>query len=83
VLVRVHAASVHPDVWHLVRGQPSTLGQVCGYTSENSWLRVCVISATTTKYPSEYAKPAGAGGLASLAPGLRAIHPMAASSTFA
>ncbi len=22
VLVRVHAASVHPDVWHVVRGLP-------------------------------------------------------------
>ena len=25
VLVRVHAASVHPDVWHLVRGLPYVL----------------------------------------------------------
>ena len=25
VLVRVHAASVHPDVWHLVRGWPYAL----------------------------------------------------------
>ena len=25
VLVRVHAASVHPDVWHLVRGRPYVL----------------------------------------------------------
>jgi NADPH:quinone reductase-like Zn-dependent oxidoreductase len=25
VLVRVHAASVHPDVWHLVRGMPYVL----------------------------------------------------------
>ena len=25
VLVRVHAASVHPDVWHVVRGQPYAL----------------------------------------------------------
>jgi hypothetical protein len=54
-----------------------------GYRSENSWLRVCVILATTTKYPSEYAKPAGARGLASLEPGLCAIQPMAASSAFA
>ncbi len=26
VLVRVHAASVHPDVWHVVRGLPSATG---------------------------------------------------------
>ncbi len=25
VLVRVHAASVHPDVWHVVRGLPYVL----------------------------------------------------------
>lgn len=25
VLVRVHAASIHPDVWHVVRGQPYVL----------------------------------------------------------
>jgi NADPH:quinone reductase-like Zn-dependent oxidoreductase len=25
VLIRVHAASVHPDVWHLVRGRPYVL----------------------------------------------------------
>ena len=25
VLVRVHAASVHPDVWHVVRGFPDVL----------------------------------------------------------
>lgn len=25
VLVRVHAASVHPDVWHVVRGVPYVL----------------------------------------------------------
>lgn len=25
VLVRVHAASVHPDVWHVVRGRPYVL----------------------------------------------------------
>ena len=25
VLVRVHAASVHPDVWHVVRGRPYAL----------------------------------------------------------
>ena len=25
VLVKVHAASVHPDVWHVVRGVPSVL----------------------------------------------------------
>ena len=25
VLVRVHAASVHPDVWHAVRGMPYVL----------------------------------------------------------
>jgi len=25
VLVRVHAASMHPDVWHVVRGRPSVL----------------------------------------------------------
>jgi NADPH:quinone reductase-like Zn-dependent oxidoreductase len=24
-LVRVHAASVHPDVWHVVRGRPFVL----------------------------------------------------------
>ena len=25
VLVRVHAASVHPDVWHVVTGRPAVL----------------------------------------------------------
>jgi NADPH:quinone reductase-like Zn-dependent oxidoreductase len=25
MLVRVHAASVHPDVWHVVRGLPYVL----------------------------------------------------------
>ena len=25
VLVRVHAASVHPDIWHAVRGRPYIL----------------------------------------------------------
>ena len=33
--------------------------------------------------PVRVCRPAGAGGLASLAPGLRAIHPMVASRTFA
>ena len=54
-----------------------------GYKSGNYWLRVCVIPAPTTKYPSEYAKPAGARRSASLGAALRAIHPMAASSTLA
>jgi NADPH:quinone reductase-like Zn-dependent oxidoreductase len=29
VLVRVHAASVHPDVWHVVRGLPYVLRPGC------------------------------------------------------
>jgi hypothetical protein len=54
-----------------------------GYKSGNSWLRVCVIPATTTKYSSEYARPAGARGSALLGAALRAIHPIPASRTFA
>ena len=45
VLVQVRAASVHPDVWHVVTGQPAVL-RLMGPGYEN---RRCVCQAQTSR----------------------------------